>query len=242
MRISALVVVGSVLASPALASAQTVDQAAFGVDRWCADSGTLCWNDNEAFTGIRFIAEISPSFLFQSGTNRFEGGVSTLPKFAVELNLLRSWISLQLALIGPSSVTLDSKSPARAQLVDTLSGQVAVDWGLTGGLAFFDSAISLGWGHLEYDRRDFTAGGECTRIERESQESLRREIDELADSRSVVDSRRARTLGEELRTSERSCYANTGDGFWYLAFQPVATLRASLKDGGSTEPTPPENL
>jgi hypothetical protein len=180
----------------------------FPTSRWCEDDGTACWwdpDDHASFTGIRFLAEIDLAILFQGGGNRFEGGsIRNHTKLAVEVNLYRSWVSLQLAVMAPSTVILDSRSPAVNKLQDSTTRVVNTDWGGFLGLSFLDSSVAFGLGRFRYDRRDFRVLTPCTR-------------DQLRDTNRIV------------ARADCSAPGDSRDTFWYFAFQPISTLRANLK-------------
>lgn len=86
----------SFFALPAIApraSAQTTDMSS---RRWCADSGTACWQDPRSrdwFNGVRILADIDLSTLFQPGKNRFENNFQGRPKIALEFIVYRSWVA-----------------------------------------------------------------------------------------------------------------------------------------------------
>lgn len=210
-RASRVVLMLNLLLCPSVAAQATgaSHQDLFPTSRWCEDSGTACWWDpgeRSTFNGIRFLAEIDLAILFQGGGNRFEGGsIRNHTKLAVELNLYRSWIALQLAVMAPSTVVFDSRSPAVRKLQDTTGVRlVNTDWGGFLGLSFFDSSIAFGYGFFRYDRRDFRPLQPCT-------------PEQLRDRDRIRGRSNCLTPGD------------TRDTFWYFAFQPVSTLRANLK-------------
>lgn len=130
--------------------------------RWCADSGTACWSkpgDLSMFNGVRIVADLDLSFLFQGGRSRFEGNIQTLPKVALETNLLGGWIALQVGLFAPGTIRLDERSEAAGVLVERQrqSREVHFDFGWVAGLSFLDGSLSAGFGRFHYDRRDFVA-------------------------------------------------------------------------------------
>ncbi len=221
----------ALVALPSSLSATQVETARFGVDRWCADSGTVCWDGTETFSGIRFVLELDASFLFQRGANRFEGsGFRLLPKFAVEVNAYKSWAALQLALFGPSTVVLDRKSPARRQLVDTTQA-VSVDWGFSAGLSFLNSSLATGWGRLFYDRRDFRTEA-CTPRQRQlivEAESAVAETESRI-GKEAVDLQQLERLEDARDEARDTCHTNLRDSFVFFSFQPVSALRSSLKE------------
>ncbi|HEU4454028.1 MAG TPA: hypothetical protein VFR81_13255 [Longimicrobium sp.] len=132
----------------------------FSTQDWCADSATACWTDpadRAFFNGVRLVAELDLSFIFQGGQNRFEGGIKNFGKIALEWNLYEGWVSLQTGLIAPGVIQFDNGSPAVQNLREPLRAErkVRFDWGYVLGLSFLDGGISAGMGRFAYDRRDF---------------------------------------------------------------------------------------
>jgi hypothetical protein len=219
----------------------------FTSERWCADSGTACWRsprESSWFNGVRFIAEFDLRFVFQPGTNRFEvEGLQALPKLAVEVNIYKSWVALQLAVTAPGTVHLDSASASRNRLALNGDGAVRTDMGYTLSLSFLDSSIATGFGRLNYDLRGSTPPcsqeeealhRERERGRRTALDSLRQQVDKTNRLRTLNALARLARRTETDRQSEqvaRACLLRSerSDSFWFVALQPVSTLRSNLK-------------
>lgn len=157
----------SVGAQQVVADGETVpsrpeDPPPFSIAAWCLDATTICRDGAVregrvgAFAGIRFVFEPQLGYLFQDGDDRFEpGNFASLSKFGFETNLYRGYVGLQLTLIYPNTITLDSLSVSR-ELLKNSSGVVDVEAGLGMGLTFFDGLLALGIGNLWYDERAWT--------------------------------------------------------------------------------------
>jgi hypothetical protein len=110
----------------------------FTSERWCDDPGTACWwspRDSHWFNGVRFIAEFDLRFAFQGGRNRVDlPSLVAIPKFAVEVNIYKSWVAAQFALTAPGRINVDSRSELNHFLRDSTS--LATDGGFSYGLSF----------------------------------------------------------------------------------------------------------
>jgi hypothetical protein len=219
----------------------------FTSERWCADSGTACWRsprESSWFNGIRFIAEFDLRFVFQPGRNRFDAaGLQALPKLAVEVNIYKSWAALQLAVTGPGTVTLDSASASRARLARDQHGSVRTDIGYTLAFSFLDSSIATGFGRLNYDLRgaipSCSREAEALNHERERWrnarlDSLRQQVhgeNRLQELNVLAQSAEAADSARQSEQAARVCLLRTerSDSFWFIALQPVSTLRSNLK-------------
>lgn len=107
--------------------------------------------------GLRIVYEPQIGVLLQTLENRFENKpFLNLNKIGFEVNLYDGWISIQLLGIAPGNIQFDDKSPLRINknTIDT-TGKVNVDYGGAVGLSIFDGMISVGFGGIFYDRRDF---------------------------------------------------------------------------------------
>jgi len=130
-------------------------------EAWCADQSTVAFSKKrrhaKSFSGIRFVFEPQLGATFQGGKNQFEDtNIKELPKIAIETNLIRAAVSLQLGLIYPSSITLDSKSAIVKDSSLVRGGnKVDVKYGFTVGAAILDGVFAIGWGRILYDKRDF---------------------------------------------------------------------------------------
>jgi hypothetical protein len=133
-----------------------------GTDAWCEDATTVCITGREsrmAFSGLRFVFEPQLGVLIQNGDNKFDNtNFRSLEKIGLATNLVGRWVGLQTLFVYPSSIQFDEQSPLRVnkQLVDGTDGKVDVEWGMTIGLTAVDGVLSLGFGFLNYDQRDFT--------------------------------------------------------------------------------------
>ena len=128
-----------------------------GSSAWCEDSATYCWKEEDNFLGgIRIVAEPKFGEVFDGGNNRIASeGFATLSTFGVQTNLIGALLGLQMSVILPGRVQLDSQSTLRTEnrLLD-LDGQIDVDYGFGIGLVFMDGIISFGKGYVNYDERD----------------------------------------------------------------------------------------
>lgn len=128
---------------------------------WCADQTTIAFGEKRrgksSFSGLRFIFEPQLGVTFQGGQNQFEDtNIKELPKIAIETNLIKAYVSLQLGLIYPSSITLDSKSVIVKDSSLVIKGnKVDVTHGFTIGVSILDGLFAVGWGRVIYDERDF---------------------------------------------------------------------------------------
>jgi hypothetical protein len=134
----------------------------FSTQAWCADAATLCWEDRwVAFSGLRFLFDVTPGWMLQSGSNRLQSNeLTTAMRLGLETNLVKGIWSAQLAIVTPFEAQLDSDSP-RVRDGVLSSGSVNVDFGFTAAFGFFDGLLSVGGGVLDYDTRrldDGTAG------------------------------------------------------------------------------------
>lgn len=153
------------LVAPSTADAQTDAAAAdrLGTVAWCKDATTVCWSDSKtqrAFSGLRFVFEPQLGVLIQNGDNKFDNtNFRSLEKIGLATNLIGRWVGLQSLFIYPSSIQFDEQSPVRVaqQLADKSEGKVDVEWGMTFGATALDGVLSIGFGFLRYDRRDFLA-------------------------------------------------------------------------------------
>lgn len=128
---------------------------------WCADQTTIDFGKTRrgksSFSGLRFVFEPQLGATFQGGTNQFEDtNIKELPKIAIETNLIKAYVALQLGLIYPSSITLDSKSSIvnDSSLVSG-GNKLDVTHGFTIGVTLLDGVFAIGWGRILYDKRDF---------------------------------------------------------------------------------------
>jgi hypothetical protein len=148
--------------------------------------------------------------MFQHGSNRFEVGLRGIPKIALEFNLVGGWVSFQTALMAPGKVTFDDRSDAVKGLVDATKGrEVRYDWGLTLGASFLDGSLSLGYGWLKYDRRDFKQYAELVEL--------------FPDSSGKGPARRQVSPPRVKSSLFR-------DSFLYAALQPLSGIRSGIKN------------
>lgn len=131
----------------------------FSTQAWCADAATICWEDRwVAFSGLRFLFDLTPGWMLQSGDNRLQSNeLTTAMRIGLETNLVKGIWSAQLAIVPPFEASLDSDSP---QVRDGAvpSGSVNVDFGFTAAFGFFDGLVSVGGGVLSYDTRRLDDG------------------------------------------------------------------------------------
>lgn len=204
----ALVSVAPVTSAAAQGSNSAVagdDRVRFRSQTWCADSGTVCWAggaDRQWFNGMRIVAELDLGLVFQSGRNKFEGGVRALPKLALEFNIYGGWAAAQLALLGPSKTTFDESSETGlAYLLPSYRATrtVPTTWGWLVGLSVLDGTLMGGYGSLHYDKRAF--------------------------ARTVADS-----VLRRLGVVDQVAFGGlTSDSFGYAGLQPISSIRASFK-------------
>lgn len=129
----------------------------FSSQNWCAGETTIPFNkDRRSFSGVRLLFEPNFGFLVQRGKNEFDSkNFPNLSKFALETNIYKGWVALQLGFVSPSTIKFDPVSPVvkNKSLID---GDAArVKWGLTGGLSFIDGWISMGVGGIWYHSSSF---------------------------------------------------------------------------------------
>jgi hypothetical protein len=170
--------------------------ASFSSDDWCADSGTACWRDGTRqkwFNGVRIVAELDLSTIFQGGDNRFETKVAVIPKVALEFNIYGAWAAAQVGLISPGSVTLDEASTAVDRLHQPLreDRRVGVTHGWVVGVSILDGAIALGEGRVHYDRRDFISDLQATDSARKANRKVYRDSFKYVALQSVSSARAA---------------------------------------------------
>ncbi len=126
----------------------------FSTGAWCADAATVCWEDRwVAFSGLRFLFDMTPGWLVQGGDDRFQSNeLATAMRIGLETNLVKGIMSAQFAFITPFEARLDqdSRTVREGRLP---SGDVSVDFGFSAALGFFDGMISVGGGVLSYDTR-----------------------------------------------------------------------------------------
>jgi hypothetical protein len=234
---------------------------AFTSERWCDDSGTACWRsprESDWFNGVRFIAEFDLRFVYQGGRNRIDlPSLIALPKLAVEANIYRSWVAAQIAISAPGRIAVDSRSELRGLLRDTASASVASEGGWSFGASFLDSSIALGRGRVYYDLREFAVqpcshAAEEFEIVQEDAWKLQRDSanSSFQEARSPAERLdRARFLEEIVKRQDslreqsrrtRRCISGTQrrDSYWFVALQPVSTLRANLKGRRTAEAQP----
>lgn len=109
-------------------------------------------------SGIRFLFEPLTTYLIQGSNKNTIDNTSTLliPKFAVEVNMLYSWLSAQICIIFPSSVKFESKSPiTKDNSLFNPDNSVSVTWGYGIGLSWLNGIFTVGYLRLNYDTRDF---------------------------------------------------------------------------------------
>ena len=140
-------------------------QIIFSSQNWIKDGTTISFGDpgqktgywQHGLNGLRIVYEPQLGIVLQNTPNRFDNKVFlSLSKIGFELNVYDGWVSIQLLGIAPSSIQFDEQSPLRinGNTVDS-TGKVNIDYGGAFGLSLFDGMISLGFGGIFYDRRDF---------------------------------------------------------------------------------------
>jgi len=135
----------------------------FSSENWCEDQTTIVFSKNSLhknyFSGLRLIFEPQFGVLFQNGDNRFKGeSIDDLPRFGVETNLYKAWISVQAGLLYPSTIEFEEKSPIVEKHELKYGGNiVGIDYGYSMGFSFLDGIIAIGYGYVKYDKRLFSS-------------------------------------------------------------------------------------
>jgi len=150
---TALVTVAIVLFTGVSGFAQTTSE------RWCADSGTWCWNQAwSGGAGLRFIGEPKLGFVFArtDEDNRVEkAGFANFTLIGGETNIWGQIVSAQYLLVTPGRVKFDALSPmVKEKRLLNPNGEIGVDVGWALGLSLFDGVFAFGWGKLHFDRRE----------------------------------------------------------------------------------------
>jgi hypothetical protein len=130
---------------------------------WVQDQTTISFGEKRkkknCFSGIRIVLEPQLGVLLQNGKNQLEANTfDDLSKIAFETNLWKGWVSFQVGLIYPSTVGFDSKSDiVKNSHLQSGDAKVSINYGTTFGLTFIDGVISVGYGTVFLDSRDFVA-------------------------------------------------------------------------------------
>jgi hypothetical protein len=142
-------------------SASSEASPAFSTEHWCTDQITFCLEGREntnRFSGIRVVADISPSLLFDLRTplSSPTDGASFSASFGIETNLYKGILAIQLLYIKPSSVRfpLDANYLFAHAPVDG-KFEVNIDFGLAVSLTALEGTVGAGLGYMWFDRESF---------------------------------------------------------------------------------------
>lgn len=130
----------------------------FSTAGWLKDDLTLVFSDKRNYlSGLRFVFEPLVGAPIQMGDNRIKSElIVASPKLGIETNIYKGWVAIQFVYFTPFQIQFDDQSPVVTQnLIATNDNKVDMDFGIGAGLSLIDGIISIGFGTLYLDQRDF---------------------------------------------------------------------------------------